>query len=47
MTIPRRRTDHLAAILIAFGVVAYLLVVTSIAFVALLAPVALVRYLLS
>lgn len=42
--LPRRRTDHLAAILVAFGLVAYTLVVTAIAFAALLLPIGLLRY---
>jgi hypothetical protein len=40
---PRRRTDQLAAILIAFGPVAYIVVVASLALSAVLLPITLIR----
>jgi hypothetical protein len=45
---PRRRNENfITATLVGFSLVAYLLAVAALAFAALLAPVALVRYLLS
>jgi hypothetical protein len=40
----RRRPGHLAAMLVAFGLVAYILVISSIALSALLLPITLLRY---